>query len=120
MSLALYVAIALFVPWILLKGAIRVRLLLPGALLFAVVMMIARPAYSLYLPRALDSSAEKYGSIGVAFTYLAWLYVISFIFLASSAFGQVIASDRGGFGEWIRGERPMRLRPERGAPTLSE
>ena len=119
-SLALYVAIALFVPWLLLKGVIRVRLLLPGALIFATVMMIARPAYSLYLPRALDSSAEKYGSIGVAFTYLAWLYVISFIFLASSAFGQVIASDRGGFGEWIRGERPIRLRPEPSAPTPSE
>ena len=46
--------------------------------------------------------------------------VISFIFLASSAFGQVIASDRGGFGEWIRGERPIRLRPEPSAPTPSE
>ena len=56
----------------------------------------------------------------MAFTYLAWLYVISFIFLASAVLGQVIATDRGGFGAWIRGERPMRLRPERGAPTPSE
>ena len=114
-SLVLYVAIALFVPWILLKGAVHIRLLVPGALIFASVMLVARPAYSLWLPRALDSSAEKYGSIGVAFTYLAWLYVISFIYLASASFGQVLATDRGGFGAWLRGERPMRLRPGRGA-----
>jgi membrane protein len=117
LTVVLYTAIALFVPWLLLQGVVPIRHLLPGALIFAVVMMIARPAYSLYLPRALSSSAEKYGSIGVAFTYLAWLYVISFIFLASAAFGQVLASDRGGFGAWIRGERPLRQRRSVGSPT---
>ena len=118
LTLALYMALAMFVPWILLQGAVPIREMVPGALIFAAVMMIARPAYSLYLPRALNSSAEKYGSIGVAFTYLAWLYVISFIFLASAAFGQVLASDRGGFGSWIRGERPMRHKP--GVPASSD
>jgi membrane protein len=55
------------------------------------------------MPRALDVSAERYGSIGVAFTYLAWLYVLSFCFLAASVIGQVVTSDPGGFGRWIRG-----------------
>jgi len=120
LSLVAYLALALFVPWILIQGAIPIRTMVPGGLIFAFVMMLARPVYAVYLPRALDSSADKYGSIGVAFTYLAWLYVISFIFLASAVLGQVIATDRGGFGAWIRGERPMRLRPGRGVPTPSE
>jgi membrane protein len=47
-----------------------------------------------WLPHALDSSADRYGSIGVAFTYLA-----------ASVLGQVIATDTGWFGQWIRGER---------------
>lgn len=57
-------------------------------------------------PRALGASAGRYGSIGVAFTYLTWLYVASFCFLATALVGQVIASDRGSLGDRIRGVPP--------------
>jgi len=99
-------AIAVFVPWVLLSGAVTPRHLVPGALLFAVTMLAIRPASSAWLPRALESSADRYGSIGVAFTYIGWLYAVSFGFLATAAVGRVIASDRGWFGAWIRGEPP--------------
>src|SRR3954451_10215817 len=99
-------AVALFVPWVLLAGAVRPRNLLCGALLFGVVMLFMRPASGLYLPRALDESAKRYGAIGVAFTYLAWLYCLSFVFLACSILGQAITSDEGWFGEWLRGGKP--------------
>jgi membrane protein len=39
----------------------------------------------------------------VAFTYLAWLYVVSFCFLATATVGRVIATDTGQLGTWIRG-----------------
>jgi membrane protein len=97
------VAIAVFVPWLLLKGAIRLRFLLPGAVIFALVMLGVRPASAVWLPRALEVSADRYGSIGVAFTYLAWLYVVSFCVLATAVLGQVIGVDRGWFGRWISG-----------------
>jgi membrane protein len=97
------VAIAVFVPWLLLTGAIRLRFLLPGAVIFAVVMLGVRPASAVWLPRALEVSADRYGSIGVAFTYLAWLYVVSFCVLVTAVLGQVIAVDRGWFGQWISG-----------------
>ncbi len=98
--------VALFVPWLLLAGAVRPRNLLCGALLFGVVMLFVRPASGVFLPRALDESAQRYGSIGVAFTYLAWLYCISFVFLACSILGEAITTDEGRFGKWIRGGRP--------------
>ena len=66
-------AIALFVPWVLLAGVVRARLLLPGALIVAVVNLAARPATIAWFPTALKKSADDYGSIGVAFTYLALL-----------------------------------------------
>ena len=97
-------AVALFVPWVLLSGVVQRRLLAPGALLFALVMLVVRPASAAWLPRALEESANLYGSIGVAFTYLAWLYVASFCFLATAVVGQVIATDRGSIGRWIQGE----------------
>ena len=43
------------------------------------------------------------GPSGVAFTYLAWLYVASFILLATAVVGQVVATDVGRLGELIRG-----------------
>lgn len=98
------VAVALFIPLILLAGAVPLARLLPGALLFGAVMSIVRPASVNYLPRMLDTSAERYGSIGVAFTYLAFLYVVAFCFLAAAVVGKVIVTDQGRLGAWIRQE----------------
>ena len=113
LTLTCDLAIAVFVPWVLLSGAVRPRHLVPGALLFGLVMLAVRPASGVWLPRALEVSAERYGSIGVAFSYLAWLYVVSFCFLATAVLGQVIATDRGQFGTWLRG------RPAAEAPAPS-
>ena len=66
-------------------------------------MLAVRPATAAWLPGALEASADRYGSIGVAFTYLAWLYTASFCFLATAVVGQVIATDRGSLGDRIRG-----------------
>jgi membrane protein len=99
------VSMAVFVPWVLLAGQVRPRQLLPGAALYTVAMMFIRPASHTWLPHALEESADRYGSIGVAFTYLAWLYVVAYCFLAAAVLGQVIATDPGRLGRWIRGRR---------------
>jgi Virulence factor BrkB len=101
-SFALDAVVALFVPWVLLAGAVHPRLLVPGALLFALLMLAVRPATAAWLPHALEVSADRYGSIGVAFTYLACLYTAAFCFLATAVLGQVIANDRGWLGARIR------------------
>lgn len=98
-------ALAVLVPWILLSGRIPVRRLLPGGVVFALFMLAVRPASQAFLPHALEGSADRYGTIGVAFTYIAWLYVLSFCFLGAALIGQVIATDEGWLGRWIRGEQ---------------
>ena len=98
-------AVALFVPWVLLSGTVRLRLLVTGGGWSSRLLMLAvRPVSAAWLPRALEDERARYGSIGVAFTYLAWLYVASFCFLAAAAVGRVIATDGGSLGEWIRGD----------------
>jgi membrane protein len=104
-ALALDGSVALFVPWVLLGRAVHPRLLAPGALLFALLMLTVRPATAAWLPHALEVSADRYGSIGVAFTYLACLYTASLCFLATAVLGHVVANDRGMLGQWIRRER---------------
>ena len=94
-------AITVFVPWLLLSGAVQLRRLVPAAVLFASVMLVVRPASAVWLPRALEVSADRYGSIGVAFTYLAWLYVVAFCILLAAVVGRVIAVDRGWLGRFF-------------------
>ncbi|HET6918468.1 MAG TPA: YhjD/YihY/BrkB family envelope integrity protein, partial [Jiangellaceae bacterium] len=101
--LTLDTVVAVLLPSILLSGQVPVRLLLPGAIVFGLIMLAVRPASSVFLPRALDVSADRYGTIGVAFTYIAWLYAISLCFLVAALVGEVIATDQGLLGRWIRG-----------------
>jgi membrane protein len=51
----------------------------------------------------LQSSADRYGTIGVAFTYIGWLYVLAFCLLMTAILGQVVAQDEGALGRLIRG-----------------
>jgi membrane protein len=97
-------AIALFVPRVLLSGAVRPRLLLPGALIMALVGLLLRPATAQLLPPALQVSSDRYGSIGVAFTYLAFLYVLTFCYMGTAIAGKVIATDPESLGRLIRGD----------------
>ena len=108
LTFGLDILVAAFMPWLLLANRVPVRRLIPGGVVFALAMLVARPAYEAYLPRALEESADQYGSIGVAFTYLAALYVVSFIFLAAAIIGNVIAEDEGRLGQFIRRGRPTR------------
>jgi len=96
------ILVAAFVPWLLLANRVPMRRLIPGGVVFALAMLVARPASEAYLPRALEESADQYGSIGVAFTYLASLYVVSLVFLATAIIGSVIAEDQGRLGQFIR------------------
>lgn len=105
-TFVLEILVAVFVPWLLLAGQVQVRRLVPGGILFALVLIAMRPAVETFLPLALESSARRYGTIGVAFTYIAWLYVVSLLFLATAILGQVIAQDQGRLGQFIRRSRP--------------
>ncbi|MGO4256908.1 YhjD/YihY/BrkB family envelope integrity protein [Marmoricola sp. RAF53] len=97
------VTVAIAVPWILMAGVLSVRHLTPGALIYATAMAFIRPASGVFLPQALETSASRYGSIGVAFTYLAWLYAIAWVLLVAGVLGAVVVKDRGVVGAWLRG-----------------
>jgi hypothetical protein len=53
--------------------------------------------------RALQVSSDRYGTIGVAFTYIGWLYVLAFCLLTAAVVGQAIVQDEGAAGRFIRG-----------------
>jgi membrane protein len=98
-------AVAVLLPVLLLHRAVPARMLLPGGLAFALVMLSVRPAGAVYLPRALDTSYERYGTIGLAFTYIGWLYVMAFCLLITAVLGQVVARDDSIAGRLFRNSR---------------
>ena len=95
--------VAIIVPWLLLGGAVPARVLVAGGMIFGLAMLAVRPVGAVYLPRALQTSAERYGTIGVAFTYIGWLYVMAFCLLLTAILGQVVAQDEGALGRLLRG-----------------
>ncbi|GAB1693618.1 YhjD/YihY/BrkB family envelope integrity protein [Krasilnikovia sp. M28-CT-15] len=99
-------AMAVLMPWLVLGSAVRPRLLAAGGVIFGLAMLFLRPAGSIFLPIALRSSADRYGTIGVAFTYIGWLYVVAFCLLLTSVIGQVVAQDEGALGRLARGGDP--------------
>jgi membrane protein len=96
-------AVATVLPWLVLGGAVPARVLLPGGFLFGLVMLVLRPVGAVLLPRALQTSGERYGPIGHAFTYVSWFYVLAFALLATAVLGHVVATDDGAVGRAVRG-----------------
>ncbi|HYN96550.1 MAG TPA: YhjD/YihY/BrkB family envelope integrity protein [Pilimelia sp.] len=85
--------LTVLVPRLLLGRCVPLRKLLAGGCAYALFMLALRPAGGLYLPRSLRVSEERYGTIGLAFTYISWLYVLSFALLVSAVVGRVLNDD---------------------------
>ena len=103
MVFAVPAAIACFIPWMLMAGRVSVRLLLPGAAMFGLIMLLAHPVADRYLATSIAVSSERFGPIGVAFTYLTYLYCIAWVLLGTAVLGRVLVIDPGVVGRLIRG-----------------
>ena len=101
--------VAVVVPRLLLGQAVPVRMLLPSGCAFAIAMLGMRPAGEVYLPRALQSSYDRYGTIGLAFTYIGWLYALAFCLLLTAVVGHVVTREGlpGGLGRGSHAEGVM-------------
>jgi membrane protein len=82
-------------PWVLLAGAVRWRALLPAGLLMGAGTALISIGSQLYLSRALSTAARQYGALGIAFTYISWLFVVMTVLVATTLVGAVLAGARG-------------------------
>ncbi len=96
-SLALVGGLWLLTPYLLLARRLSWLALAPCALLTTVAMTIAGVASVVAMPRLITSSAEEFGTIGVAFALIAWLTALGWVLTVSAAGGAVL-EDAGGFG----------------------
>ena len=94
-SFALSTVIWIWTPWVLLAGQVAWRRLLPGGVLMGIGTGLISIGTNVYLPRALSSAASQYGALGIAFTYISWLFVVMTVLISTTLAGAVIAGQRG-------------------------
>lgn len=91
-STALGFALWLWTPYILI-GELGWRHLLPGAAVSAVLGALLSAASAIYVPVFMEWSADRYGLIGVAFSFQSWLLAAAFVIVVGAVIGAV-ASER--------------------------
>ncbi|MEU1271120.1 YhjD/YihY/BrkB family envelope integrity protein [Streptomyces sp. NPDC005799] len=87
------VAIWWWTQHLLLVARVPWRPLLPGALLTGAALTVLTSAAPLYVPRALNHSLDKYGSLGAVFTLLSWLITLCVVATLCITAGAVIARE---------------------------
>jgi len=102
-SLGLGLFMWLLTPYVLLAKRLEWQALLPTAILTAIAMTALSAVSVIYLPHSITSSAEQFGTIGVAFALLGWLVVMGFVLAGSATAGSVVADHVRGRSDQRRG-----------------
>jgi len=84
----------LWVPRFLLHRKIRLRALLPGALLAGLVLGGAIATSPLFLASPLNQNGKLYGSFGVVITFIAYVFIMITMSLVCGVFSPVWATWR--------------------------
>jgi membrane protein len=95
-AFAAFAAIWLGVAWLLPHGDAGWTDLVPGALLVALGVQVIHLGTVLFIADKVERASQTYGSLGVAFTILLWLYVISRVIVASAMLNAALAEGRRG------------------------
>jgi uncharacterized BrkB/YihY/UPF0761 family membrane protein len=89
LGLAVSVALFLWTSQVLVNLDVPWRALLPGAVFAAVGFEVLKAVGGIYVPRVRVRSSELYGSIGVVFALLAWLFFFGRLLVYSAVIGVV-------------------------------
>lgn len=76
--------------WVVINRTVSLRALLPGSVLAGLGFAVAAALGRAYLPRVLASSADQFGVLGLAFSYVGWLFVLMSVLLTAVTIGRVI------------------------------
>jgi membrane protein len=86
-------------PYLLLGGRASWQRLLPGAGLAAIGMSALAVTSVVWFPRTVATSADQFGSMGVAFALLSWLVAAAFVLVITATGGAVTS-------EWLQRHWP--------------
>ncbi len=91
---AILVVYFVWAPWLLSRGLLRVRNVLPGAVLTAVLLVVFFLVSSFVLERWVDFYAKDYGGFGVVMAIFFWIGFTSTIIVAAASLSPALAERR--------------------------
>lgn len=90
-------------PYLLTKGVLRGRLLWVCAALTAIGLSVVHIAGRIALPRITLNAQRHFGSWGLAFTSVSWLFVMSIVIVGAATVIRGLALDETIIGRYLRG-----------------
>ncbi|MFF2554651.1 hypothetical protein ACFVUS_26865 [Nocardia sp. NPDC058058] len=90
-------------PFWLTKGVLRGRRLWASALLTAVGLTAVHAAGRIALPRITANAQQHFGPLGLAFTSVSWLFVMSIVIVGAATVVRAFDSDETFVGRYLRG-----------------
>ena len=81
-------------PYIIIARRLPWQLLFPQAVLTALGLTILRAGSAIYMPHAITSAAEQFGTIGLAFALVSWLFAVAVVLTVTAAIGAVAMERR--------------------------
>ena len=102
-ALALSTAVWWFTAWLMLRGQVRLRVLLPSGLITAIAISAYGLSATLWMPNNVASNNHQYGIFGVALALVAWFSGAAICIVVGACAGPVLAEDPGPVGRLVRG-----------------
>jgi uncharacterized BrkB/YihY/UPF0761 family membrane protein len=102
-ALVLSTAIWWFTAWLMLKGQVRLRVLLPSGLITGIALSAYALSSTLWMPNNVTSNNHQYGIFGVALALVAWFSGAAICIVVGACAGPVLAEDPGPIGRLVRG-----------------
>lgn len=101
-TLVLNAAFWTWVPRLLLARQVSWRAHASGGLLMGLATVVTSRVGAVYLPLALATSAQHYGALGVAFTYISWFFVVSLVLVVTTVIGSTLVREIPPLRRWAR------------------
>ncbi|MEV0247534.1 hypothetical protein AB0H76_13160 [Nocardia sp. NPDC050712] len=100
---AIWTLVWTLVPFLLTKGALSGRVLWATGLLSAAGLTVVHVAGRIVLPRTTASAQQHFGPLGLAFTSVSWLFVMSVVIVGAASVVGALAADESAIGRFLRG-----------------
>lgn len=87
---AVWSALWCWTSWVVINRTVSLTALLPGSVLAGIGFAVAGVVGRLVLPDVLASSAQRFGVLGMAFSYVGWLFSLMCVLLVAATVGRVV------------------------------
>ncbi|WP_330231614.1 hypothetical protein OHA40_03415 [Nocardia sp. NBC_00508] len=102
-EVTIWALVWILAPFLLTKGALTGRLLWVSGVLTAVGLTAVHAAGRVILPRIAANAHENFGPLGLAFTSVSWLFVMSVVIVGAASVVKALALDETTIGRYLRG-----------------